>query len=237
MTTTNNGVTTTDQEAPGSTIYVNVPGVCVVGAPNCLPLTYYTYQLCAVDGKFVTSSYSSTVSGQSPLPAGCTGSDVRTDIITSYTFSGSGLLSTTYETKQAANRACNIPVNGTVDHTTYKLKVDNLQTINYNLSDGSGNGSISGSTSALSMDSLSGNSSESIASSGSVTWPGEKSQPPQFAASDGTATGIGVTYTNVPPGQARPQLCVPSAASSSAITRARGLRAISSLEAAISPLH
>jgi hypothetical protein len=207
-TQTQNGDTSTSinsQNHLGVTIYNNVNGpplktpACIVGTPGCPSLTYHSFEICAIDGKFRPVTYKSVVSTQIPLTSGCTGSPYVTNITTGYSLSSEGILTGTDTSTDSQDYTC------AASSSTSMIQDAKHDSISLNLNDGSGNALISESRLSVYTNSLSPNQNftETTSVTGSQAWPPEAVSPPQFAG-----TGVSAQTMVIPAGGAMPQACL-----------------------------
>jgi hypothetical protein len=213
---TSNGTTTTtvDNLSPlGVSIYNNVNGPPLTNpicnyepAVGCPPLTTHVFNVCAVDGKYTPVSYHSVVSFQVPLlsNSGCTGAPAVTNVITGYNLSADGILTGTTSSTESENYTCTGVSFGLPYVTTHTLTSTKNDPIAMNLVDGSGNASVSENLQENDTDSsnANGNLAETTVITGTQTWPAEAVSPPTLPN-----TGIIVTHTPVPAGEALPKEC------------------------------
>jgi hypothetical protein len=201
ITGSSNGNPTSQTETLGATVYDNVSGVCNPNDPSgaCPHLVYHNLDICAVDNHWTSVSYNSTVSTEYTTSS-CTGVTRHFDVISSYSVNAAGALLVSQEKKGTANMTCN---NGGRINTN-KGSDDELDTISLNLANGAGSANIASNTHYVTTDNGNplGNSTTNANYAGSVSWPIEATQPPQFGL-----TGLFVSSSAVAAGQALPQAC------------------------------
>jgi hypothetical protein len=205
--------TTTTTFIPAVIAYENVPAgqpgsstsPCDVSTADCT-FSNHTFELCAVDGKYLPATYSSTISYGSVTAI----ADLEALAVTvsKVMLTSNGTLTGTVDLKDnGAGQSVYLGVTETWGESdSYN------DTITFNLKDGSGTGSESGSGNLT----VSGNNTvtETITDKtlNPAAWPPESVQPPQFSG-----TGISVTYSSYAAGQSLPHQCVVGGSAAAAL--------------------
>lgn len=194
-----NGPVTTTASAPMVVAtWTDVAGSCDLVLNACPPLIPHNFSVCSVDGKFIPSSYSGTVTFYHSLPTGCTGTDKNGSIVSGYSLAADGTLTMTSHQTEASTYTC--PNGGLPTYT-----ITENDPIDYSLVMSLANGSGNASASATSLLDETGSITYNITANGngSVTWPAETALPPRFVN-----TGMVVTTKKVAAGAALDAACV-----------------------------